>query len=92
MVLAFAEDDERSYEELTPEEKAEMDESWTQAKKGLDRSFAEAKAKGCTFEGCTEPVTGIGAGNPYCHQHFWQAFLEMERSLGGPEEPVDLFE
>ena len=61
-------------EEWTEEDQARLDELSERVSKKLDAQFAEAKEKGCSIEGCTKPVSGIGDGNPYCQQHFWEEF------------------
>lgn len=47
----------------------------------LDKMFDEAEKHGCSIDGCTEPATGIGNGNPYCNKHFWVKFFEEERRI-----------
>ena len=63
-----------SDEEWTQEDQDRLDELSERVGKMLDAQFAEAKEKGCSIEGCTEPVSGIGEGRPYCGRHFWQEF------------------
>ena len=42
----------------------------------LKAAFKKAKAQGCSIDGCTDPVTGIGEKQPYCQKHFWEEFDE----------------